>query len=355
MKKNILVVDDSALMRMVMCDIIKSDERFNVEDKAQNGKEALDLLMKKKYDAVVLDVNMPVMGGLELLKELQTRKMPVRVMMASTDTREGAKVTMDALELGAIDFVHKSGNIKNNRTEEFQKNFLETLYAVSTSREPTFGKSFNLEKIKESKKFVSMVRKHNIVGNKIVAIASSTGGPKALQAVIPKLPKGLNAPVVLVQHMPVGFTKSLAERLDSLSEVTVSEAREGEILQKGHVYISKGGMHMNVTSDQKKSCIHYSDEPSREGVKPCANYMYESLVNSPFDQVVCVVLTGMGMDGTEGIRNLKAKKQTFVIAQQENTCAVYGMPKSVVKAGIVNQIVELDNVAQEIIMNVGVK
>ena len=355
MKKNILVVDDSALMRMVMCDIIKSDERFNVEDRAQNGKEALDLLMKKKYDAVVLDVNMPVMGGLELLKELQTRKMPVRVMMASTDTREGAKVTMDALELGAIDFVHKSGNIKNNRTEEFQKNFLETLYAVSTSREPTFGKSFNLEKIKESKKFVSMVRKHNIVGNKIVAIASSTGGPKALQAVIPKLPKGLNAPVVLVQHMPVGFTKSLAERLDSLSEVTVSEAREGEILQKGHVYISKGGMHMNVTSDQKKSCIHYSDEPSREGVKPCANYMYESLVNSPFDQVVCVVLTGMGMDGTEGIRNLKAKKQTFVIAQQENTCAVYGMPKSVVKAGIVNQIVELDNVAQEIIMNVGVK
>ena len=338
-----------------MCDIIKTDERFNLAGKAQNGKEALDLLMKNKYDAVVLDVNMPVMGGLELLRELQTRKIPVRVMMASTDTRDGAKVTMDALELGAIDFVHKSGNIKNNRTEEFQKNFLETLYAVSTSREPTFGRSFNLESIKASKKFVSMVRKHNIIGNKIVAIASSTGGPKALQAVIPKLPKDLNAPVVLVQHVPVGFTKSLAERLDSLSEVTVSEAREGEILQKGHVYLSKGGMHMNVTSDQKKSCIHYSNEPSREGVKPCANYMYESLINSPFDQVVCVVLTGMGMDGTEGIRNLKAKKQTFVIAQHENTCAVYGMPKSVVISGVANQIVELDNVAQEIIMNVGVK
>ena len=152
MKKNILVVDDSALMRMVMCDIIKTDERFNLAGKAQNGKEALDLLMKNKYDAVVLDVNMPVMGGLELLRELQTRKIPVRVMMASTDTRDGAKVTMDALELGAIDFVHKSGNIKNNRTEEFQKNFLETLYAVSTSREPTFGRSFNLESIKASKK-----------------------------------------------------------------------------------------------------------------------------------------------------------------------------------------------------------
>lgn len=355
MGKNILVVDDSALMRMVMCDILNADKRFQVTDRAKNGKEALELLSTKKYDAVVLDVNMPVMGGLELLKELQTRKIPARVMMASTDTRDGAKVTMDALELGAIDFVHKPGNIRNCQTDEFRKNFLETLDAVSSSREPTFGKTFNMGSIKTEKKFVSMVKKHTVVGNKIIAIASSTGGPKALQAVIPKLPKDINAPIVLVQHMPVGFTKSLAERLDSLSEVTVTEAREGEMLQKGHVYLAKGGMHMNVTSDQRKSCIHYSNEPSREGVKPCANYMYESLINSPFDQVVCVVLTGMGLDGTEGIRNLKAKKQTYVIAQQENTCAVYGMPKGVVKAGLTNQIVELDNIAQEIIMNVGVK
>lgn len=355
MGKKILVVDDSALMRMVMCDILKTDSRFQIADIAKNGKEALDLLMKKKYDAVVLDVNMPVMGGLELLKQLQVQKLPAKVMMASTDTRDGAKVTMDALELGAIDFVHKSGNIKNNRTEEFQKTFLETLYAVASSREPVFGRSVPLGRTRTDRKLTSMVRKHTVAGNKIVAIASSTGGPKALQAVIPKLPKDLNAPIVLVQHMPVGFTKSLAERLDSLSEMTVSEAREGEILQKGHVYLSKGGMHMNVTSDSRKSCIHYSNEPSREGVKPCANYMYESLINSPFDQVVCVVLTGMGLDGTQGIRNLKAKKQTYVIAQQENTCAVYGMPKGVVKAGLSNQIVELDNVAQEIIMNVGVK
>ena len=304
MGKNILVVDDSALMRMVMCDILNADPRFQVADKAKHGKEALELLSKKKYDAVVLDVNMPVMGGLELLKELQVRKIPARVMMASTDTREGAKVTLDALDLGALDFVHKPGNIKNCQTDEFRKELLDTLEAVASSREPTFGKSFNMGSIKADKKFVSMVKKHNVIGNKIVAIASSTGGPKALQAVIPKLPKDLNAPVVLVQHMPVGFTKSLAERLDSLSEVTVTEAREGEMLQKGHVYLSKGGMHMNVTSDSRKSCIHYSDEPSREGVKPCANYMYESLINSPFDQVVCVVLTGMGLDGTEGIRNL---------------------------------------------------
>lgn len=355
MKKNILVVDDSALMRSVICDIIDNDERFHVADKALNGKMALNLLIQKKYDAVVLDVNMPIMNGLELLKELQKNKISARVMMASTDTKEGAKVTLDALELGALDFIHKPDNAKDCRTEDFQKQLLKTLDAVANSKLSGFGRTFNIESIKETKKFVSMVQKHTVAGNKIVAIASSTGGPKALQSVIPRLPKGLNAPVVLVQHMPIGFTQSLAERLNSLSEVSVSEAKEGEILQKGHVYISKGGAHMNVSSDRTKSCIHYTNEPSREGVKPCANYMYESLANSPFDEVVCVVLTGMGADGTEGIKNLMKKKKTYVIAQQENTCAVYGMPKSVVKAGMANQIAELDNVAQEIIMNVGVK
>ncbi len=355
MKKNILVVDDSALMRSVICDILESDSRFHVADKAFNGKNALTLLAQKKYDAVVLDVNMPIMNGLELLKELQKNKISARVMMASTDTKEGAKVTLDALELGALDFVHKPDNARDCRTEDFKRNLLETLAIVASSKEPSFEKSFNLESIKTTKKFVSMVQKHTVAGNKVVAIASSTGGPKALQSVIPRLPRGINAPIVLVQHMPVGFTQSLAERLDSLSEVKVTEAKEGEILQKGHVYIAKGGAHLNVSSDRKSSCIHYTDQPTREGVKPCANYMYESLANSPYDEVVCVVLTGMGADGTEGIKNLMKKKKTFVIAQQEHTCAVYGMPKNVVKAGVVNQIAELDNVAQEIIMNVGVK
>jgi len=355
MKKNILVVDDSALMRRVICDTIEADERFHVADEAINGKKALELLIRNKYDAVVLDVNMPFMNGLQLLKELQKNKISVRVMMNSTDTKEGAKVTMDALELGALDFIHKPDSAKECRTEEYRKNLLRTLWVVANSREPKFGKSFNLESIQQTKKFVSMVKKHAVSGNKIVAIASSTGGPKALQSVIPRLPKDLNAPVVLVQHMPVGFTQSLAERLDSLSEMKVSEAKEGEMLQKGHVYISKGGQHMNISSDRQKSCIHYSDQPTREGVKPCANYMYESLANSPYDEVVCVVLTGMGADGTEGIRNLIKKKKAFVIAQDEKTCAVYGMPKNVVKAGVVNQVAELDNVAQEIIMNVGVK
>ena len=155
--------------------------------------------------------------------------------------------------------------------------------------------------------------------------------------------------------MPAGFTASLAERLDTLSEVSVREAAEGDVLEAGTVYIARGGKHLNVIYSGGKHVIHYSDEPSREGVKPCANYMYESLRDSKYDQIVCVVMTGMGADGTQGIKNLKVRKKIHVIAQEESTCAVYGMPKSVVKAGVTDQVVPLEQIAQEIIMNVGVK
>ena len=223
MKKNILLVDDSALMRRVLCDIINSDERFQVQDRAVNGLEALDLLSRKTYDAVVLDVNMPQMNGLELLKELQKRKISARIMMASTDTKEGAKTTLDALELGALDFIHKPNNAMDCRDGAFKEKMLSILAVVADSKVPTIGKTFTMEELKTSKKMVELVSKHasGVLGNKIVALASSTGGPKALQAVIPRLPKNLKAPVVVVQHMPAGFTASLAERLDSLSEVHV--------------------------------------------------------------------------------------------------------------------------------------
>ncbi len=154
--------------------------------------------------------------------------------------------------------------------------------------------------------------------------------------------------------MPEGFTASLAERLDSLSEIKVKEAAEGDVLQPGTVYISRGGKHMHIVGSGGRSTIHYVDGPTREGVRPCANFMYESLMDSSYDEVCCVVLTGMGADGTEGIRNLKSKKKVYVIGQEESTCTVYGMPKAVATAGLVDQVVKLDNVAQEIIMRVGV-
>lgn len=357
--KKILVVDDSALMRRVLCDIINKDERFHVEDRAVNGLEALDKLKHKTYDAVVLDVNMPVMNGLDLLKELQKLNIQARVVMASTYTREGASITMDALELGALDFVHKPDSAIDCRGEEFSENLLTTLAAVADSRLSAFlSEKKKKEKQNTVQKIVALAKKHEApsVGRKIVAIASSTGGPKALQAVLPFLPGDLRAPILLVQHMPKGFTASLAERLNSLSRLTVKEAAEGDVLENGHVYLAMGGSHMKVQSDASgRSIIHYTDEPPREGVKPCANYMYESLRESCFDEAVCVVMTGMGADGTEGILHLKDKKKTVVIAQEQSTCAVYGMPRSVVNAGLSDQIVPLDQIAQEIIISVGVK
>ena len=354
--KKILIIDDSALMRTVLSDIINSDSRFQVAGKAKDGIEGLELLKQNTYDAVVLDINMPRMDGITMLKELHKSGIKAKIMMASTDTKEGAKVTMDALDLGALDFVHKPDRASECKGEEFCKLFINTLAAVADSKVSGTSKAFSFDEVKESRKVVELVTKsaNKITGNRIVAIASSTGGPRALQSVIPRLPKNLKTPVVLVQHMPEGFTASLAERLDSLSEVHVKEAAEGDVLTPGTVYISRGGQHMHILKSGGKSVIHYVDGPTREGVRPCANFMYESLAESDYDEICCVVLTGMGADGTEGIKNLKSKKKVHVIGQEESTCTVYGMPKSVATAGLVDQVVKLDNIAQEIILNVGV-
>ncbi len=357
-QKKILIVDDSALMRRVLCDIIESDERFRVVARATNGLEALDLLSRNQYDAVVLDVNMPKMNGIQLLEKLRENRIHARIMMASTDTMEGAKLTLDALELGALDFVHKPDSAMDCRVDTFKTRFLEVLETVVNSRLPEFQ---SREKILESRqitaKMVDIARKYSAKspGTKVVAIASSTGGPKALQEVIPRLPAELDAPVLLVQHMPKGFTASFAERLNELSQMHVKEAQEGDELQRGTVYVAMGGMHMNVRRIGNKCVIHYSDEPNREGVKPSANYMYESLSDSCYDKILCVVMTGMGADGTQGIKNLEATRTAHVISQDQATCTVYGMPKAVVTAGLSDQVVPLDQIAQEIILNVGVK
>jgi two-component system chemotaxis response regulator CheB len=360
-KKKILVVDDSALMRRVMCDIINSDERFQVVEQALDGEAAYALLKKNQYDGVVLDVNMPKLNGIQLLSMLQRDKIKARIMMASTDTRDGAKVTMEALELGAIDFIEKPANIVYLKGNNFKASFLDTLAAVVSSRQTNIAATPVVPKAKQeedTKKLVSIVRKSQpaaIGGSKVVALACSTGGPKALQSVVPRLPAELAAPVLIVQHMPKGFTQSLAERLDSISPIKVKEAAEGDVLENGVVYIAMGGKHMNVVTKAGKPTITYTDEPPREGVKPCANYMYESLKNSSYSQIVCVVLTGMGADGTKGIVNLKASKKIHVIAQDEATSTVYGMPKAIKQAGVVDQVAALDDIAQEIIMNVGVR
>ena len=190
----------------------------------------------------------------------------------------------------------------------------------------------------------------------LIALACSTGGPKALHEVIPHLPKNLNAPMVLVQHMPVGFTKLLAERLDIQSQVKVKEAEEGDILEKGKVYIAPGGKHLEIIAapgGQHK--VHLSSAPAIDGLRPCANVMYHSLENSKYKKIVCVVLTGMGSDGTKGIVGLQKKRPLHVISQNEATCVVYGMPKAIAESGLVDEVVPLQDVAKTITKNTGVR
>ncbi len=353
--KKILVVDDSALMRRMYYDIIENDKRFQVEDFANDGLEALNLLRKKTYDAVIVDVNMPNMNGIQLLEAIKEEGIVAKVFMSSTDTSHGAKVTLDALELGAVDFMQKPGRTYMCKKEEFKDEFLNKLQVVCESSAVSYDAKPVVEAKKEDNAIITRARRTRMGGSKVIAIASSTGGPKALQMVIPRIPKDINAAVLVVQHMPAGFTRTLAERLDNISELSVKEAEEGDEVLNGHAYISVGGQHMMVISRGGKHYIHYSDAPTREGVKPCANYMYESLAACDYDEVVCVVLTGMGADGTEGITNLKKEKKTHVITQEKDTCAVYGMPKNVVLAGLSDQEVVLDKIAQEVILAVGVR
>ncbi|MCM1111776.1 MAG: chemotaxis-specific protein-glutamate methyltransferase CheB [Muribaculum sp.] len=345
-------------MRRIICDIIGSDKRFEVADMAMNGVEALELLGKNSYDAVVMDISMPKMDGIQLLKELRKARIRARVMVVSSHTYEGAKITMDALMLGALDFLQKPGTRADWDTAQFHEKFLQTLEIVSNGSYPDFGASAENFSGEKGSSAQAVIRPRTLAaaGSRIVALASSTGGPRALQSVIPRLPKDLDAPVLLVQHMPKGFTKSLAERLDQLSEITVKEAEEGEEIRKGVVYLAMGGMHMTAKRTAgDRYVIRYTDEPPREGVKPSANYMFESLIDSGFDRIICAVMTGMGADGTEGIRALKAAKNTYVIAQDKETSTVYGMPMHVKAAGLSDIEAGLDRIAQEIVRNIGVR
>lgn len=351
MKKNILVADDSALMRRVICDIINSDEKFQVTDVCRDGLEAYEKLTKQSYDAVLLDVYMPRMSGLQLLERLRDEHIKATVVMVSTLTTKDAAVTMQAMELGAVDFVTKPQNIIEAKGKDFRNALIDMLEAV-----------LHTETVRRQMAPAASVRAAGMVhqplsrkGQRLVALACSTGGPKALHSVIPFLDPKMDAPMIVVQHMPQGFTQSLAERLNALSKVQVKEATEGDILQKGKVYIAPGGKHMEIVYSGGMHKVHLSSAPPIGGLRPCANVTYESLINSQYDDIVCVVLTGMGADGTEGIKKLDQKKPLHVIAQNAQTCVVYGMPRAIAEAGLVDEVVPLESIANTIMKNVGVK
>lgn len=384
MKKNILVVDDSALMRRLLSDIINSDDRFVVSKVAFNGLEALDYITihYRNIDAVVLDINMPKMNGLQFMESISKLNIKLTVIIVSTVAKEGTKETIQALELGAFDFVTKpesfieakGGNFKSrlinclllateqNPIEQQTQNRIQNSQISDTSvggshnSNPFLNREFKREETISRKSTLTTRVKKSVKkdANRLVVLACSTGGPKALQEVIPLLPRNLNASFLLVQHMPEGFTYSLAQRLNEMSELVVKEAIDGEEVKKGHVYIAKGGYQMRVRKERDKHYLSVSLEAARGGLKPCADILYESLVDSNYDEIICTILTGMGGDGTQGIKKLNENNNIYVIAQDEETSTVYGMPKVIAESGLADEVVPLKKVAEAITNHVGV-
>lgn len=371
--KKILIIDDSALMRKVLSDIIESDENFCIEATAENGLEGLELILKnpKLFDVIILDINMPKMNGIEFLKNISNRKVSFKVIVVSTVAKEGAAETIRCLELGVFDFITKPDSFIEAKGDSFKNKILHCIHVatltepeqttaskkgiistespvVKTSDTMTLVKPGSLHAIK--KPFISTKKN----ARKLVALACSTGGPKALQQVVPLLPKNLAAPVLIVQHMPEGFTNSLAQRLDELSNISVKEAANDEVIRNGVVYIAKGGSQLRLKQKAEENHLSVTVEDARNGLKPCADIMYESLLNTEFDEIICVVLTGMGADGTLGIYQLNDKKNIYVISQDKETCTVYGMPKVLAEAGLCDEVVPLNQVADAITKIVGV-
>ncbi len=387
MAKKILIIDDSALMRRVISDIIKTNKQYEVADFATDGLDGFDKIVShpKLYDAIILDINMPKMNGLELLEMLQKNRIQETVIVVSTVAKEGAKETIKALELGAFDFVTKPENFIEAKGENFKQRILDMLeVATASSTKASVISSMPITqsintKATTMRTFVTAKNErstgvsgrtaqpamtvrmsdHNLYKrdkvNRIVALACSTGGPKSLQQVIPYLPADMDAGMVVVQHMPAGFTKSLAMRLNEISKVKVKEAEDGDIVEKGTVYIAPGGRHMRLTRAGSTAKVVLSDEPPVDALRPCANVMYESLKDSPYDEIVCVVLTGMGADGTKGIKLLKEKKKLHVISQDEASSIVYGMPRAVAEAGLTDEVKPLEEIADAITRNTGVR
>lgn len=351
----VLIVDDSSFMRLVISDMVKSCPGFEVVGMARNGKEAVELSKELNPDVITLDIEMPLMDGLTAL-EIIMRTDPRPVIMMSTLTVSGADETLKALDLGAFDFIPKPLSAAKVLAPEVKEDLCRKLKAATKCnklpklQEPFIGKA--AKTLKKSEK-LSRKAPGSSQFSKIVAIATSTGGPRALQEVISTLPSNLDASVVVVQHMPAGFTRSLAERLDSISAVRVKEAEDGEKLSAHTVYIAPGDRHLKVEKTPGGYGIKLDDSARYNGHKPSADVMYDSIARMGIKNVVGVIMTGMGSDGAAGLRAIK-KNGAFNISQDEKTSVVYGMPKAAVKIGVVDIVVGINNISEEIVKSLEV-
>ncbi len=346
----VLVVDDSVFMRNIISDMISENNNIEIVGRARNGKEAVEMNVQLKPDVITMDIEMPIMNGLEALKKIMSDR-PTKVIMVSSLTKEGAKETIEALNNGAFDFVPKPSGQISLDIRSVKEDLVSKIYASVDANLKILKKNMvetEIEKVK-LKKFI---KDHDTVSSskkqKIVLIGISTGGPKALQSVIPQLPEDIDAPILIVQHMPPKFTKSLADRLDVLSNVRVKEAEDGDKLKKGVVYIAPGDYHMIVVQEGNDKIIRLNQQPPYSGHRPSVNIMFDSAAELYRSNIVAVIMTGMGGDGAEKLKKIRDYGGR-TIGQDKDTCVVYGMPRVAAELGAVEFVEGLVQIPDKII------
>ncbi|MDH5301597.1 MAG: chemotaxis response regulator protein-glutamate methylesterase [Gammaproteobacteria bacterium] len=353
----VLIVDDSSFFRRQIERIITQDPRIKVIGSAENGQEAVDKVQELKPDLVTMDVEMPVMNGIEATRRIM-RTYPVPILMFSSLTTDGAKATLDALDAGAVDFIPKKFEDISSNKDVAGKILCERIIAVSRrsrvqASTAVASKTETSTKLgKPSSSLAGGSINRNAKGNiDLVAIGTSTGGPVALQKVLMALPKDFPAPIIMVQHMPGTFTPAFAKRLDGMCAISVKEAADGDKLEPGVAYLAPGGKQMTVRRRGNISTLQVVDGQPSQTYKPCVDITFSSLAGQFNGRILAVIMTGMGMDGTEGCKKLKTEG-VLVWAQDEATSTVYGMPAAVAAAGVTDRILPLDEIGSEIVKQV---
>jgi two-component system, chemotaxis family, protein-glutamate methylesterase/glutaminase len=350
----VLVVDDSAFMRNILTNMLSSDPGITIVGTAKDGVEAIEKVALLKPDIVTMDVEMPKMDGITALRHIM-EKTPVPVIMVSSLTDEGAKVTLDALDLGAVDFIPKNLSELSVNIVMIKETLIEKIKLLAKKGVPR--RTFRPDRAAETRvrDISQVVLPQRMTGERktaIVAIGTSTGGPKALQDVVTQLPKEFPLPIVIAQHMPPNFTGPFAERLNQCSKIEVKEANEGDVLRPGLALLAPGRGHMRVTRKRDMNVAVTISENREEYIyRPSVDALMLSVAECFPGRSLAIILTGMGNDGLKGLTALK-KTGGRIFAQNEQTCVVYGMPKAIVDAGIADKVLPLEDIAGEIINSV---
>ena len=355
MAVKVLVVDDSGFFRRRVSEILSGDPQIQVVGTATNGREAIDQALALKPDVITMDYEMPLMDGITAVRTIMQR-CPTPVLMFSSLTHEGARVTLDALDAGAVDYLPKNFEDISRNPDKVRQLLCEKVHTIaksnrrfasyssysSTPAAPASTPAAGTARPAAPAPATSAAPKRKPY--RLVAIGTSTGGPVALQRVLTQLPANFPAPLVLIQHMPAAFTKAFAERLDKLCKITVKEAEDGDLLRPGVALLAPGGKQMMIDA---RGAIRILPGDERLNYKPCVDVTFGSASKAYGDKVLAVVLTGMGADGREGARMLK-QGGAQVWAQDEASCVIYGMPMAIAKAGLADAVYSLDDIGRHL-------